>query len=235
MSFITIKNLSIGYNTTPIRENINFNIEKGDYLCIFGENGSGKTTLLKTLLGIKNPIKGDIIFGDNLNRNEIGYLPQFDEIQKDFPASVWEVVLSGCQSKLGFSPFYSKENKKTAEKNMEKMGIKNLKRCCFSELSGGQRQRALFARALCAAENVLFLDEPVTGLDQGACRDMYEMISMLNKECLTIVSISHDIKNSIKYCSKVLYLGKKSLFLSKDDYVDLVYKSKTLKDGGVRK
>ena len=134
MSLITVKNLCIGYNSNIIREDINFDIKKGDYLCIFGENGSGKTTLLKTLLGLRNPIKGDIIFGDNLNRNEIGYLPQLDDIKKDFPASVWEVVLSGCQSKLGFSPFYSKENKEMAEKNMEKMGIRNLKRRCFSEL-----------------------------------------------------------------------------------------------------
>lgn len=221
MSLVTVKNLCIGYNSNIIREDINFDIKKGDYLCIFGENGSGKTTLLKTLLGLRNPIKGDIIFGDNLNRNEIGYLPQLDDIKKDFPASVWEVVLSGCQSKLGFSPFYSKENKKMAEKNMEKMGIRNLKRRCFSELSGGQRQRVLFARALCAAKDILFLDEPVTGLDQGASQDMYELTKRLNNEGLSIVSISHDIENSLNYCSKVLYLCDESLFLTKEEYMKL--------------
>lgn len=221
MSLITVKNLCIGYNSNIIREDINFDIKKGDYLCIFGENGSGKTTLLKTLLGLRNPIKGDIIFGDNLNRNEIGYLPQLDDIKKDFPASVWEVVLSGCQSKLGFSPFYSKENKEMAEKNMEKMGIRNLKRRCFSELSEGQRQRVLFARALCAAKDILFLDEPVTGLDQGASQDMYELTKRLNDEGLSIVSISHDIENSLNYCSKVLYLCDESLFLTKEEYMKL--------------
>lgn len=221
MSLITVKNLCIGYNSNIIREDINFDIKKGDYLCIFGENGSGKTTLLKTLLGLRNPINGDIIFGDNLNRNEIGYLPQLDDIKKAFPASVWEVVLSGCQSKLGFSPFYSKENKKMAEKNMEKMGITNLKMRCFSELSGGQRQRVLFARALCSSKDILFLDEPVTGLDQGASQDMYELTKRLNDEGLSIVSISHDIENSLNYCSKVLYLCDESLFLTKEEYMKL--------------
>lgn len=231
MSLMTIKNISIGYSTNTLRENINFNIEKGDYLCILGENGSGKTTLLKTLLGLKSPLKGEIVLSNELKKNEIGYLPQIDEIQKDFPASVWEVVLSGCQSKLGFSPFYSKKQKKLARENMDKMGIANLKKHCFSELSGGQRQRVLFARALCAAKKILFLDEPVTGLDQKACFDMYELILKLNNEGVTVVTISHDVKNALKYSNRVLYLGKKNLFLPKEDYINLVYKS-NVREGG---
>ena len=180
MSLININNASIGYEGKSIISNINLKINEGEYVCIVGENGSGKTTLMKCLLGLIQPLSGSITFGDGLKQNEIGYLPQQTKLQKDFPASVNEVVMSGCLNKK-FTLFYSKEQKEIAKKNMELTGIYDQRKKCFRELSGGQQQRALLARALCATTKLLILDEPVTGLDPKASADMYSLIKSLNE------------------------------------------------------
>lgn len=202
MAILTAKDLAVGYEKQPVLKDINFEIESGDYFCIVGENGSGKSTLMKTILGLQAPIDGTIQFGEGLEKNQIGYLPQQSEVQRDFPATVYEIVLSGCQNGLkGF--FYSSKQKKMALSNIEKMGISHLRNRCYRELSGGQQQRVLLARALCATVKVLLLDEPVAGLDPNVTEEMYELIDSLNKQGLTIIMISHDLENVKKYASKI--------------------------------
>lgn len=219
MAFITAKSLSLGYDSEIIVRDLDFSVNRGDYLCIVGENGSGKTTLMKTLLGLKSPLSGQILTGDGLKANEIGYLPQQTVIQKDFPASVKEIVLSGCQGRCGLRPFYNKEEKKLAEENMERMGIKDLSDRCFRDLSGGQQQRVLLARALCATGKVLLLDEPVAGLDPVVTTQMYGLIKELNKEGITIIMISHDIGAALRYASHILHIGDMIYFGTRDEYL----------------
>ena len=203
MALISAKNLTIGYDGHPVLSNLNFDINAGDYFCIVGENGSGKTTLMKTILGLQSPISGSIDFGEGLAKNQIGYLPQQTDVQRDFPASVYEIVLSGCQNSLGKKFFYSKEQKALALTNIKKMGIENLKNRCYRELSGGQQQRVLLARALCATQRALLLDEPVAGLDPNVTAEMYELIKQLNDDGLTIIMISHDIQNVQDYANRI--------------------------------
>lgn len=219
MSLITAQNLSLGYDEKTIVSNLNFSVNTGDYLCIVGENGSGKTTLMKTLLHLQEPIKGKILVGDGLKANEIGYLPQQTVVQKDFPASVREIVLSGCQSRCGLRPFYNKTEKKLAEDNMKRMDILPLARRCYRELSGGQQQRVLLARALCATQKVLLLDEPVSGLDPKVTAEMYRLISELNQDGITIIMISHDISAALKYADHILHIGKEIFFGTRDEYL----------------
>lgn len=218
MSFIEAKNLSVGYEGEAACENINFAVNAGDYLCIVGENGSGKSTLMKTILGLIKPIGGEIVTGDGLNRKEIGYLPQQTVVQKDFPASVKEIVLSGCQTRAGLRPFYSKEEKALALENMERLGIANLAGRCYRDLSGGQQQRVLLARALCATKKVLLLDEPVSGLDPKVTIEMYELIGGLHKEGVTIIMISHDISAALRYADHILHIGETVFFGTKEEY-----------------
>ena len=211
MALININNASIGYEGKKVVSDITLKINESDYVCIVGENGSGKTTLMKCLLGLIQPISGEITFGDGLRQNEIGYLPQQTKFQKDFPASVNEVVLSGCLNKK-YTLFYSKEQKALAKKNMELTGIYEFRKKCFRELSGGQQQRALLARALCATTKLLILDEPVTGLDPKASADMYSLIKNLNEKGITIIMVSHDISASVNNATKILHLSKDNYF-----------------------
>ena len=219
MAFITATDLSLGYDSQVIVKDLNFKVERGDYLCIVGENGSGKTTLMRTLLHLKEPVSGQIRTGDGLEANEIGYLPQQTVVQRDFPASVREIVLSGCLGRYGFHPFYNKEEKRLARENMERMGIADLADRCYRELSGGQQQRVLLARALCATGKVLLLDEPVSGLDPMVTGQMYELISDLNKEGVTIIMISHDIAAALCYASHILHIGDTVFFGTKEEYL----------------
>lgn len=220
MAQLTCKNLTLGYDGKVIVENLNFSINQGDYLCIVGENGSGKSTLMKTILGLQPPISGKIQTGDGLSRSQIGYLPQQTEVQRDFPASVREIVLSGCQARSGMRPFYSKEEKALALKNMEKMGVTQFAKRCYRELSGGQQQRVLLARALCATQKLLLLDEPVSGLDPKVTAEMYNLIAELNgKDNITIIMISHDISAAIKYASHILHIDKTIFFGTKREYL----------------
>ncbi len=220
MALLTIQHLSLGYDSHAIVEDLNFSVSSGEFLSIVGKNGSGKTTLVKTLLHLQEPLGGKIIIGDGLKKNEIGYLPQQTVVQKDFPASVREIVLSGCQGRCGFRPFYSKEEKRLAEENMERMGIKELRERCYRELSGGQQQRVLLARALCATRKVLLLDEPVSGLDPKATAEMYSVITGLNREGTTIIMISHDIAAAVLYASHILHIGDSVFFGTRDEYLE---------------
>lgn len=221
MAQIICRNLAIGYDGKAIVQNMNFSVNTGEYLCVIGENGAGKSTFMKTLLGLQPPIQGEILFGDNLKQNEIGYLPQQTEVQKDFPASVREIVLSGCQGRCGLRPFYNTQEKKLAEDAMERMQITDLARRCYRELSGGQQQRVLLARALCATQKMLLVDEPVSGLDPKATAQMYELLEELNEiDGITIIMISHDIAAAMKYASHILRVGKHTFFGTKDEYLE---------------
>ncbi len=211
MPLIKIENASMGYDGKVIVSNLSLKINEGDYICIVGENGSGKTTLMKCLLGLIQPLSGSITFGGGLAQNEIGYLPQQTILQKDFPASVDEVVLSGCLNKK-YTLFYSKAQKKTASENMERTGIFGIRKKCFRELSGGQKQRVMLARALCATHKLLILDEPVTGLDPVAQQEMYGLIAELNNQGITVIMVSHDITAAVNHSSKILHLAKNDYF-----------------------
>ena len=220
MALIRCENVSIGYEGQIVVKDLNFQIASGDYLCIVGENGSGKSTLVKSLLGLKSVEKGQIIFGDGLRQTEIGYLPQQTDVQKDFPASVYEVVVSGRLNSRGLRPFYTSADKKTAFEKMKMLGIEDLSGQCFRDLSGGQKQRALLARALCATKTLLLLDEPVTGLDPIVTAEFYELIQRINKESgIAVVMVSHDIESAVKYATHILHLQEKVLFFgTAEDY-----------------
>ncbi len=219
MPLLSFENISIGYDNNPIVENLSFAVEKGDYLTILGENGAGKSTLLKTMLGLIKPLSGKIVFDAEVKKTDIGYLPQQTVVQRDFPASVWEIVISGCLSKNGLRPFYSKNDKEVAEANIKRLGLEQLKKRCYRELSGGQQQRVLLARALCASDKILVLDEPVTGLDPKVTVQLYELIDSLNKEGITIIMISHDLQ-ALQHANKVLHLGHQTFFGNKQDYLN---------------
>ena len=215
MSLITVDNLTLGYDSYAVAENLSFEVNAGDYLCIIGENGSGKSTLMKTLLGLKKPLGGTVVFGDGVTSSDIGYLPQQSIVQRDFPASVKEIVLSGCKSSL----FYTKEDKARAGAVMEELEISDLKDKCYRELSGGQQQRVLLARALLSARKIILLDEPVAGLDPVATREMYGVIKKLNNDGVTVIMISHDVTTALKYATSVLHMGDENEFMLKDEFL----------------
>lgn len=220
MALISCEDVTLGYENMILVQNLTFSVNTGDYLCIVGENGTGKTTLMRTLLHLRPPLSGRIVTGDGLRPAEIGYLPQQTDIQRDFPASVREIVLSGCQGRCGLRPFYSGSDRKLAAESMEKMGISALSRRCYRDLSGGQQQRVLLARALCAAGRLLLLDEPVSGLDPRVTADMYDLIDRLNKnDGMTIVMISHDLAAALQYASHILYLGDDVFYGTKADFL----------------
>ena len=221
MAQLICNDVTLGYEGKVITEHLNFQVNAGDYLCIVGENGAGKSTLIKALLGLKAPMSGEISTGDGLKSTEIGYLPQQTLVQKDFPASVKEIVLSGLLNKCGLRPFYTKEQKALAKAQMERMNISELSKRCYRELSGGQQQRVLLARALCATGKMLLLDEPVAGLDPKVTKEMYELIYRLNREDgITVIMVSHDIAAAVKYASHILHISHTPLFFgTKEDYI----------------
>ena len=213
MAILTCENASFSYDGKTVLENVSFSIKAGDYLCVVGENGSGKSTLIKGLLSLKAPAGGRITLGDGLKKNEIGYLPQQTDIQRDFPASAREVVLSGCLNSLGGRLFYSAADRERAAMNMERMGIEELADANYQELSGGQQQRVLLARALCATRKLLLLDEPVTGLDPVAAGEMYNLIKLVNLcDNISVIMVTHDIHEAVRYATHILHLGHKQLF-----------------------
>ena len=213
MAILTCEDLRFAYDGAPVLEAVSFSLQAGDYLCVVGENGSGKSTLIKGLLGLKAPDGGRITFGDGLKPTQIGYLPQQTLIQRDFPASVWEVVLSGCLNSLGRHLRYGPAQRELALMNMERMGIEDLKNSSYQALSGGQQQRVLLARALCATGKLLLLDEPVTGLDPIATGEMYNLIKLVNLcDNITVIMVSHDIHEAVRYATHILHLGHKQLF-----------------------
>ena len=213
------KDVSLGYEGKSRAQDINFEVKKGDELCIVGENGSGKSTLVKALLHQIQPLSGKIETAEGFSLKDIGYLPQQTEVQRDFPASVMEVVQSGCIRRCK-GPFYGVREKQIAKQNMQKLDILSLSKKCYRELSGGQQQRVLLCRALCAAKKLLLLDEPVTGLDPVVTSEMYSLIANLNQEGITVIMVSHDIAAALKYASHILHIAQEQLFFGKkQDYL----------------
>ena len=218
MPQIVCENASLGYDGKPIVTGLNFTVNAGDYLCIVGENGSGKSTLMKTILNLTPPLAGSI-YMEGLKPTQIGYLPQQTQVQRDFPASVLEIVLSGFQGQRGWRPFYTKEEKAAASANLKKLGLEGFERRCYRELSGGQQQRVLLARALCATQKCLLLDEPISGLDPKATAQMYEIIEQLHREGITIIMISHDLGAALADATHILHIGKHLFFGTKESYL----------------
>lgn len=219
MAQLTCQDLSVGYEGKAVLQDLNFSVHSGDFLCIVGENGAGKSTLMKTILGLQPPIRGKVLTGDGLRPNEIGYLPQQTQVQKDFPASVWEIVLSGCQGRCGRRPFYRRAEKQLAEHTLKKLHIAPLARRCYRELSGGQQQRVLLARALCATRSMLLLDEPTAGLDPKATAELYQLIARLNRQDgITVLMISHDLTAALDAASHILHIGQTVFFGTVDAY-----------------
>lgn len=218
MPQIICENLTLGYEGRPVLEGLSFSVSEGEYLCVVGENGAGKTTLGKAILGLHAPLRGRIEFGDGLRQNEIGYLSQQTAAQRDFPASVREIVLSGCQGRMGLRPFYRREEKELAREEMERMGISALAGRCYRELSGGQQQRVLLARALCATRKLLLLDEPVSGLDPQAAAEMYDVIRGLHRAGVTIIMITHDVAEALPYATHVLHIGRRLFWGTRAEY-----------------
>jgi zinc transport system ATP-binding protein len=222
MAYITVKDLEPGYEGQPVTDKINFQVNKGDYLCIVGENGAGKSTLMKTILHLIKPLSGTISYGDGLEEYEIGYLPQQSFVQKDFPASVWEVALSGNLAKLGRRPFYSAAEKKNTRERLEELGIWGLRNKCYRDLSGGQQQRVLLARALCATTKLLLLDEPVSGLDPKVTTELYRLIRKLNQSGVTILMVTHDVQVALEEATHILHIGdnRELFFGTKEKYLE---------------
>jgi zinc transport system ATP-binding protein len=211
-NIITLQNASFGYDGHSVIKNININVKRGDYLCITGENGSGKSTLLKGILHLTNPLSGSVICSPDVQKSGMGYLAQQEAAKKDFPASAWEIVMSGFAGKMGIRPFYFRREKETALENMQLLEIAGLKNRCFRELSGGQQRRVLIARALCACGILLVLDEPAAGLDPAAAAGLYELLAALNKTGITIVSVTHDVQAAQQFASHILHIANGRCF-----------------------
>ena len=220
MNCLEVKDLTLSYGGEPVITELSFEVRNGDYICIVGENGSGKTTLLQSILGLKQPSKGSITFADKRMKKSIGYLPQQQKVQEDFPASVLEVVHSGFVNSGLFLFDCSKVKRRKAHDVIHNLKIENsLWNKCFRELSGGQRQKVLLARALCATDKLLLLDEPVTGLDPVSTAEMYRIIRQLNEDGMTVIMISHDIKTAVKEAQKILHISHNRYFFgSSDEY-----------------
>ncbi len=212
MSLITCKNLTLAYDSGVVASDVSFSLEAGNYLCIVGENGSGKSTLLKSVLGLHPIHSGTLTVAPEARRSGIGYLPQHTPAQRDFPASVKEIVRSGCLRRSGMRPFFRASDKKLAEEAMVRMGIDHLAGRCYRELSGGQQQRVLLARAFCATGQLILLDEPIAGLDPLAMTEMYSMIADMNREGVAVIMVSHDVSAAVSYASHILHMGKTTSF-----------------------
>ncbi len=220
MALLTCRNLTLGYEGLTVVEDLSFAVEAGDYLCIVGENGSGKSTLMKAILHLHAPLAGTIETGDGLKPTEIGYLPQQTAAEKDFPASVREVVISGCLNRCGWRPYFTRAEKRLAAENMERMGVAGLAKRCYRELSGGQQQRVLLARALCATQKLLLLDEPVSGLDPMVTAEMYELIAALNRSGITVIMVSHDIAAALRWSTRILHIGSEVFFGTAAEFLE---------------
>ena len=221
MSLIICENVSLSYGKQSVLSELTFQVGRGDYLCVVGENGSGKSTLVKTLLGLLSPVSGSIRFGKGFSRKSIAYLPQQNAAQKDFPASVWEVVLSGRLSSKKLISFYNAQDKKIAREVMERLAISDLATRSFRELSGGQQQRVLLARALCSESELLLVDEPTTGLDPLVTAELYHLIEEVSASGKTVIMVTHDVASAVKYATHILHLHHKPLFFgTKDEYIN---------------
>lgn len=218
MTLLSCCDLVVGYDRQPVLGPLSFSVQAGDLVCIVGENGAGKSTLIRTLLRLQPPLSGTIALGGGICAKDIGYLPQQTRVQKDFPATVREIVLSGCENRKGLRPFYNRQEKAAALQAMERMGIRPLERACYRELSGGQQQRVLLARALCAANKLLLLDEPTAGLDPHATAELYDLMTELNRDGMTLLVITHDLHAAMERASHILHIGSPIFFGTAADY-----------------
>ncbi|MCL2568467.1 MAG: metal ABC transporter ATP-binding protein [Oscillospiraceae bacterium] len=234
MALITCKDVSFSYEGNVAVDGLSFEVNQGDYLCIVGENGSGKSTLMKGLLDLLRPKTGTITMGDGLKQTQIGYLPQQSAAQKDFPASCFEIVISGRLNSRGIMPFYSRIDRMIASAHMDQLGVISLRNKSFRELSGGQQQRVLLARALCATEKLLLLDEPVSGLDPLVTAELYQTIQDLQRDTgITIIMISHDVHAAVEHANHILHLQNKQLFFGPTaEYVETEVGRRFLRKGG---
>ena len=220
---LSLNETAFAYDGRPVTPRLTFSIHKGVYISILGENGSGKTTLLKGLLRMKEPCQGEIDFADDMEKKNVGYLPQQSGLQKDFPASVTEIVSSGRLNRHKFFSFYTQEDKRLVRETLERLDIADLADSSFRNLSGGQQQRVLLARALVASDGILLLDEPTAGLDPIAAHDFYDLIRSLNQEGETIIMVSHDVHCVMHDASHTLHLGKDYYFFGpKEEYLNTV-------------
>lgn len=212
MSRLICENLAVRYENKIAVEGVSFELKDGEYLCIAGENGSGKSSLIKAVVGLIRPSAGRILM-EGIQKSEIGYLPQQTMFSRDFPATVWETVRSGNLNQKKWGAFYTAADNERTEKNLNRLGISDLKKRSFHDLSGGQKQRVLLARALCATRKLLILDEPVTGLDPVVTEDFYQTVQRINREDgIMILMISHDLTSALRDADKILHLGTKELF-----------------------
>lgn len=220
MALIAMKDVTIAFEGTVAVDRVSFEVNKGDYLVIVGENGSGKSTLMRAMLGLVRPRAGSITYGDGLVKNRVGYLPQQTAAQRDFPASVEEVVRSGCVNRMGSRCFYNRRDRQKAEENMALLDVLPMRKKPYRTLSGGQQQRTLLARALCATDAMLLLDEPVTGLDPTAAAEFYDVIRDLNrKHGVAVVMVSHDLGGAMRDANRVLVMNRGMDFFGDiDDY-----------------
>ncbi len=216
-TLIKAENVTLAYDATPVAEHIDFLVNPGDYLCIVGENGSGKSTLVKAIVGLHPIAGGTLTIDREVMRGGIGYLPQHTPAQRDFPASVREIVRSGCRRRMGMRPFLRAADRKLADEAMERMGISHLSSKCYRELSGGQQQRVLLARAFCATGSLIVLDEPIAGLDPLAMKEMYRMIAELNREGVAVVMVSHDVSAAVNFADHILHISKTTNFYGSTD------------------
>ena len=203
---INCQNASFGYDGHIVVHDLNFSVQAGDFLLIAGENGSGKSTLIKGLLRLMPPMEGTINFDPEFEQSKIGYLSQQTAAKQDFPAGVYEIVMSGNLGNKGFWPFYNQAEKQKAEENLRLLGIADLKNRSFRELSGGQQRRVLLARSLCAADKLLVLDEPFAGLDPLISAELYKLLEKINVDWgMTIIMVSHEI-DAMHPATHVLHL-----------------------------
>lgn len=212
MALIRLEDAVISYEGSVAVSGASFAVEKGDYLVILGENGSGKSSIMKAMLGLVRLKSGKIEYGEGLRQNMIGYLPQISRIQRDFPASVEEVVISGMVSRMTNPFFMGRAQKERARDQMELMGVYEYRKKSYRALSGGQQQRVLLARAMCATDSILLLDEPVTGLDPQTTGEMYSIIHMLNRRGVAIVTVSHDMRGALRDARHVLVMDHRVSF-----------------------
>jgi len=219
MAYLACNELAVGYAGKLVATGLSFEVNPGDMLCVIGENGAGKSTLIRTLLGLLAPVAGEVSLGDGLRTGEVGYLPQQGDVQRDFPASSWEIVLSGCLARLGTRPFFGQVERELATQALERVGATSLRNRPFSELSGGQQQRVLLARALCAASRLIVLDEPTTGLDPEATHSLYELLDALRTDGMAIIAVTHDVREALSHATHVLVLDEPTpLFVTATAY-----------------
>ena len=224
MAQLRCENISVGYEDGIVVSDVSFELNRGDYVCIVGENGAGKSSLLKGILGLAKIQGGKLEYGDGMSRADVGYLPQQKDYQKNFPATVKEVVMSGFLNKMGLRPYYNRAEKAKAMEILSDCGMADYVRASFGSLSGGQKQRVLLARAMCATDKLLLLDEPTTGLDPVATEELYELLKRLNREKkTTILMVSHDLNKAVSDAGLILHVNKRSgcgYFGPADKYLD---------------